>query len=96
MDLATGIDSLRGGIGGKPLEGIEISVDEGEKQLVIDYQPRTGKAFFDVCDMGGNVKHSHRMTAVSTTTWSYDRLPRGNYLLIVVDGEYICRHKFRI
>ncbi len=73
-----------------------MELDAKREEMVVSYEPNTERAFFDVCDIYGNVLHTQKFTATFPARWSYHALTSGRYNLFVVDGENMMRYQFTI
>ncbi len=96
MDLTTGIERIHNRGKGNPLEALGMELNRAANCISLHYSPTTLRAFFDVCNPEGKVLHTQALLQEPVASWSFAKLPKGDYQLFVVDGDNMMRYQFTI
>lgn len=65
---------------------IRIRIDQLERLLMFDYDPRSPDALFDICDAHGNILRTGEVTGPVTQV-RLTGLPGEDLVLMVLDGD---------
>lgn len=72
-----------------------IEIDREHKELILDYEPRSDRSFYDICTEYGKVLQTGRIDK-SSTRLNLSDLSNGIYSIHVIDGDEIKRRWFNI
>lgn len=75
---------------------LEIKVNSEQSILLLEYVPKTEKAFYDICDMDGRVIQTGEITSDDTSIQLGEKINKGAYLIWVVDGDEVSKGRFKL
>lgn len=67
---------------------LEINLDRESKSLRLQYQPRTERTIYDLCDLNGRVIRSGKIEHEETVLDITGLNGRG-YVMLIVDGDQV-------
>jgi hypothetical protein len=74
---------------------IKLSFDDSQNYLEIDYEPRSPKPIYDICDLHGKIIKTGKFTSEKIKVAVNDLL-NSYYVLLILDGEEIKTRRFEI
>ena len=74
----------------------KIKEEGSTRILVLDYIPKTDKAFYDISDLDGRVIQTGSILSDDASIQLRDGLRSGRYLIYVVDGDEVAKGRFKV
>ncbi len=72
-----------------------LKITHDASTLTLEYEPKTDRAIYDICDLMGNVVFSGTIKD-HTTRIDISGIQAGEYLLLVLDGDEIAKERVKI
>ncbi len=77
------------------VQQIEVKVCNDTCVVLVNYNPKTERTLYDICDLNGRVIKTGEIKRDETKIEVSD-LYDDQYILLVLDGDRVCSKKFRI
>lgn len=75
--------------------GVHLRIDQAERLLMLDYEPGTAGALFDILDPHGNIVKTGHVRGPVTRVRITD-LDGEEYIIMVLDGENSMMQPFQL